>query len=120
MDGLLLEVKSLWLLGTGEGLGTFRDSRPTEPRKLAETIFLVPLRAEVSSQVAAGPASSPSSVAEAASSVLVSRDFLGRLVYSLDNLFSLFKRKSFRKGGGCGGLFLSWMSIPKFWCFARI
>lgn len=37
----------------------------------------------------------------------MSRDFLGRTVYSLDNLFSLFKRKNFRKGGGCGRLFPS-------------
>lgn len=39
--------------------------------------------------------------------MLVSRDFLGRADYSLDNLLSLFKRKNFRKGVGCGRLFPS-------------
>lgn len=67
--------------------------------------------AEIRPEVAAGPASSPPSVAEDVSSVsqlLVSRDFLSKAVYVLDNLFSLFKRKNLRKGGGCGRLFLSW------------
>lgn len=40
--------------------------------------------------------------------MLVSRDFLSRAVYDLEDLFSLFKRKNFRKGGGCGRIFPSW------------
>lgn len=87
-----------------------RGSRPTKPNKVAGTISPLTPGAEVRPEVAAGPASSPTSVAEAASSVssvLVSRELLGGAVHRLDNLLSLFKRKNCRMGGGCGRLFLS-------------
>lgn len=37
--------------------------------------------------------------------MLVSGDFTGRAAYSLDNLFSLFKRKHFKKRGVVGDYF---------------
>lgn len=74
MNGLLLEVKSLWLLGMGDGLGNLHGSEkqgvldPPSPAKWRKHLPVDFLGAEVRPQVAAGPASSPTSVAEAAGS----------------------------------------------------
>lgn len=74
MDRLLLEVQSLWLLGIGSGLGNLHHSEtgvlgPPSPGKWQEPSPPGLPWAEVGPKVAAGPVSSPTSVAKAASLV---------------------------------------------------